>query len=85
MSELLKGFKFPPPRERKFFAEIQGKKVEVSHEKKLEIIKNGEQNYVLDDGKPKLVVKRLDRYKFPEIKDFKSNPVWPKEDFEWKL
>ena len=39
MSVLLKGFKFPPPRERKFFVEIQGKKVEVSHEKKLEIIK----------------------------------------------
>ena len=85
MSELLKGFAFPPAREKKFFAEIQGKKVEVSMEKKLEIIKNGEQNYVLDDGKPKLVVQRLDRYKFPVIKDFKSNPLWPMEDFEWKM
>jgi len=85
MSELLKGLKFPEPKERKFFADIQGKQVEGSHKQKLEIIKNGEQNYVLDDGKPKLVVKRLDRYKFPVIKDFKSDPLWPKEDFEWKL
>ena len=48
MSELLKALQnMPPVQEKKHFATIQGVEKEVSLQKKLEILKHGEENYML--------------------------------------
>jgi len=48
MSELLKALQGRPPvTEKKHFVEIEGKQYQVSLEKKLEIMKYGEENYTI--------------------------------------
>jgi len=69
---------------KKHFVTIQGKEVEVTLDKKILIIRNGEDNYVLEGGKPVKVEIKTDRNHFPEIEDFKSDPFWPSEGHTWK-
>mgnify|MGYP005992241625 CR=1 FL=1 len=69
---------------KKHFVKIQEKEVEVSLEEKLEIIRNGESNYILEGKKPVKVEPIIDMNVFPEIEDLKSDPYWPKESFVWK-
>jgi hypothetical protein len=76
---------FPPIKKKKFFATIQGKEVEVTHKEKLEIIKNGEENYILENGKPQRKVTLESRISFPELEKLTADPFWPKQDFVWKL
>jgi hypothetical protein len=69
---------------KKHFVKIQGKEVEVSLEEKLEIIRNGESNYILEGMTPVKVEPIIDMNVFPEIEDLKSDPYWPTESFVWK-
>ena len=69
---------------KKHFVKIQGKEVEVSMEKKIEIIRNGESNYILEGMTPVLVEIKIDMNVFPEIENFTSDPYWPTERFIWK-
>ena len=49
---------------KKHFVHIQDKEVEVTLDEKKEIIRNGENNYVLKGGKPvKVEAKRIVRFK----------------------
>ena len=49
--ELLKALRnLPPAKEKKHFVNIEGKKYEVSLQKKLEIMKHGEENYIFKDN-----------------------------------
>jgi len=69
---------------KKHFVKIQGKEVEVSMEKKIEIIRNGESNYILEGMTPVRVEIKIDMNVFPEIENFTSDPFWPTERFIWK-
>jgi len=69
---------------KKHFVKIQGKEVEVSIEKKIEIIRNGESNYILEGMTPVRVEIKIDMNVFPEIENFTSDPYWPTEGFIWK-
>ena len=69
---------------KKHFVKIQGKKVAVSMQKKLEIIRNGESNYILEGMTPVKVEIMIDMNVFPEIENFTSDPYWPSESFIWK-
>ena len=69
---------------KKHFVKIQEKEVEVSLEEKLEIIRNGESNYILEGMTPVKVEPIIDMNVFPEIEDLKSDPYWPTESFVWK-
>jgi hypothetical protein len=69
---------------KKHFVSIEGKEVEVTLEEKIEIIRNGESNYILKGGKPEKVEIKSDRRRFPEIENFTSDPFWPTESFIWK-
>jgi len=51
MSEFLKALQgFPRPTEKKHFVIIQDKQYEVPLQKKLEIMKHGEENYIVKTG-----------------------------------
>lgn len=69
---------------KKHFVMIQGKEVEVTMQEKIEIIRNGENNYILEGGKPVKVEIKVGRHKFPEIENLTSDPFWPNESFIWK-
>lgn len=79
--DFLKNFKAP---QKKHFVLIQGKKVEVSLQEKLDIIRNGENNYVLENDIPKKIEIKIDRHRFPEMDNISSDPFWPTEQFIWK-
>jgi len=85
MQELFKALEIQKSNEiKKYFVKIQGKEVEVSLEEKLEIIRNGESNYILEGKKPVKVEPKIDMNVFPEIENFTSDPYWPTESFIWK-
>ncbi len=69
---------------KKHFVKIQGKEIEVSIQEKLEIIQNGENNYILEGMTPVKVEIKIDMNVFPEIENFTSDPYWPSESFIWK-
>ncbi len=69
---------------KKHFVKIQGKEVEVSIQEKVEIIQNGENNYILEGMTPVKVEIKIDMNVFPEIENFTSDPYWPLESFIWK-
>ena len=85
MQELFKALEIQKSNKiKKYFVKIQGKEVEVSLEEKLEIIRNGESNYILEGMTPVKVEPIIDMNVFPEIEDLKSDPYWPTESFIWK-
>ena len=85
MQELFKALEIQKTNKiKKHFVKIQGKEVEVSLEEKLEIIRNGESNYILEGMTPVKVEPKIEMNVFPEIEDLKSDPYWPTESFIWK-
>lgn len=78
---LLKNFKSPP---KKHFVTVENTKIEVTLQEKLDIIRVGENNYTLKNGKPVRKQTQIDRHKFVEIENFTSDPYWPEEKFVWK-
>lgn len=62
MSELLKALRnLPPKKENKHFVTIEGKRYQVNLQKKLEIMRNGEQNYMIKPAKfgPEILLKPI--------------------------
>lgn len=84
MSDLFDMFKNYKVTPKKYFVNIEGKKIEVSLETKLKIQKNGEQNYTLKENVPVLKEHKRQRKGFAEIETFSSDPFWPEEKFVWK-
>ena len=84
MQELFKAFaNLPPVVKKRHFVKIQGKQIEVSLKEKIEIIRNGENNYILQGDKPVRVEVKIDRNVFDEIESFTSDPFWPTESATW--
>ena len=85
-----------PEKKKIYTVNIQGKEIEVSLEKSLEIMKHGEESYMLEDGKivrrpikknnlRKSVLKKSDKgYKF-----YDNDPLWVEsiveEGFSWQI
>jgi hypothetical protein len=70
---------------KKYTVTLQGQTIEVTLDKKLEMNKNGIENYYLKtDGTLSMREKKNTRYRYPEIEKFMGDPYWPKERFEWK-
>ena len=84
MTDLFSEIKLSIPKGKKHRVEIQGKLVEVGLQEKIQIIRNGEKNYRLEDGKPVKIESKIDRSIFPEIEEFTADPFWPEGEFIWK-
>ena len=85
-----------PKKKKIYTVNIQGKEIEVSLEKKLEIMKHGEEAYMMERGKivsrpikknniKKPVLKKSDKgYKF-----YHNDPLWVEsiveEGFSWQI
>ena len=67
MSDLFKDWRDFKPQEKKHLVTIQGEVVEVSLQQKLEIMRNGEDDYVLKNGQPVRKDKKITRKKFLEL------------------
>lgn len=85
MEELLKAIQGIKANQiKKHFVMIKDTKVQVSLEEKIEIMRNGENNYILEGGKPVRVEIKTNINAFPVIEDMKADPFWPEERFTWK-
>ena len=83
MSEILKGLKLPPPRVRKYIVTIEGKKVEVTHAKKKEIIQHGEQNYMMKGGQVVRRPRPQPKTQYPILKKDDKGFVFEQKDIHW--
>tara|TARA_Y100001935_G_C17310774_1_gene515957 strand:+ start:6920 stop:7222 length:303 start_codon:yes stop_codon:yes gene_type:complete len=86
MSELLKALNnLPPVKPKKHFVKVDGKNFEVSLQKKLEIMKVGEDNYMVQGQdivkKPKLKF----RTRFSKLKTVKIGYKFHGEDIHWPI
>ena len=84
MSELFNVLKNLKKDTKKYFVQIQGKSIEVSLHEKINIIRNGEQNYKLENNRPVKIEVKFDRIKFNVIDNLTKDPFWPAETFIWK-
>jgi hypothetical protein len=73
-------------RKKSHFVEIGGRQVEVSLDKKLEIIRKGVENFILKDGKIPPKPRRLGTRRFPVLENkekgyvfYDNDPYWVKE------
>lgn len=84
MSDLFDAFKNYQIPVKKHFVLVEGRSIEVSLEKKLEIQKNGEKNYVLQGNVPVLKKNKRQQRSFAEIEQFVTDPFWPEKKIVWK-
>jgi len=84
MSELFKVLEGKQQRQKSHTLIIEGKEVTVTKDQKLEIIRNGLQNYTFVDGKiQRKIIDKVKKYKFAEIENLSSDPFWPTEVHKW--
>jgi hypothetical protein len=84
MSELLKVLQnLPPPRVRKHFVTIDGIKIEVSREKKTEILKHGEINYRLEGNQAVLKPRSSKKNDYPVLQKADKGFVFEQGDIHW--
>jgi hypothetical protein len=84
MSELFKVLEEGKRRQKTFTVTIEGTEVSVTKDQKLEIIRNGLQNYTLIDGKlQRKTIDKVKKYRFAEIENLSSDPFWPTEVHKW--
>lgn len=94
MNDLFKDIQLPKPK--KHFVEIQGQKIEVSLEKKLEIQQRGIDKYIFEDGQ--FIIKPVPKKKRSYAELTKSDsgyrflnqdPYWPTEitegGYTWQI
>jgi hypothetical protein len=76
---------FPKRPEKKHFVTIQGTKIEVSLQKKLEIMKHGEQNYIMKEGD--IVIKAPPKAKtqYSVLKKSKKGYRFCESDIHWPV
>lgn len=73
----------PPVQEKKHFATIQGVEKEVSLQKKLEILKHGEENYMLKGNDIVLKPKPKLKTQYPILKDVEKGYHFFDNDIHW--
>jgi hypothetical protein len=75
------------PRVKKYWVTIQGRSIEVSLEKKLEILRAGEDRYMLDGETVKLKPVTKTKRRFPVLKDLDRDPYWidTEERYTWQI
>ena len=73
----------PPVREKKHFVMIQGKKCEVSLQKKLEIIKQGEENYAWTKFGPALRTKQKRKTQYSVLQSSTRGYSFEQGDIHW--
>jgi len=88
MSELLKALKgLPPQKVKKHYVTIQGKQYQVSLRKRIEIMRNGEANYMIKPTKsgPEIVPKPRPKSKvqYPVLKKANKGYVFQDGDIHW--
>jgi len=88
MSELLKALQnLPPQKVKKHYVTIQGKKYQVGLQKKLEIMRNGEENYMIKPAKfgPEILLKPKPKPKtqYPILKKATKGYVFQDGDIHW--
>jgi len=74
------------PPVKKHMVTIQGKTIEVSLEKKLEILRTGEDRFMLDGTTIKLKPVKKTKRRFPVLKDLDGDPYWidTAKGFSWQ-
>ncbi len=73
------------PRRNKHEVVVEGHTVEVTLDKKIEMIRNGVENYYFTHtGELVLRERKNKSILFPEIEKFIGNPYWPEDKFLWK-
>ena len=88
MSEIFKALQSLGPRQpKKHFVTIQGKQYQVGLEKKLEIIRNGEENYIIKPAKfgPEILLrpKKKAKTQYPVLSKATKGYVFQDEDIHW--
>ena len=84
MSEIFKALAKLPKREpKKHFVTVEGKRIEVSLEKKLEIIKHGEESYMLEDGNIVLKPTPKLKSKFKKLLASENGYHFVDDDIHW--
>lgn len=84
MSEFLKAFEqLPTPPVKRHFVTVQGKQCEVSLEKKLEVIKNGEENYVITKFGIALRMPSRPKTRFTVLKEADNGYKFEQGDIHW--
>jgi len=84
MSEFLKAFQdLQQPREKKHFVTIEGIQFEVSLEKKLEVLKNGEQNYILSKSGITLRKPAVRKVRYSVLKTADKGYSFERGDIHW--
>ena len=88
MSELLKALQnLKPVEEKKHFVTIQGKQYQVSLQKKLEILKTGEENYIIKPTKSgtEIVIRPIPKPKtrYSVLKKAQKGYSFEQGDIHW--
>jgi hypothetical protein len=88
MSELLKALQnLPPQKVKKHYVTIQGKQYQVGLQKKLEVMRNGEENYMIKPAKfgPEIILKPQTRPKtqYPVLKTVTKGYFFHDGDIHW--
>ena len=87
------------PKEKKYTVKIEGKEIEVSLEKSLEIQQAGEEAFMLQDGKIMRIPRKTNNLKKPVLKKqllgkpgykfYDNDPLWVEsiveEGFSWQI
>jgi hypothetical protein len=82
------------PKEKKYTVTIEGKEIEVSLEKSLEIQQAGEEAFMLQDGKIMRIPRKTNNLKKPVLKKpgykfYDNDPLWVEsiveEGFSWQI
>ena len=86
MSELLKALKnLPPVKIKKHIVNIEGVQHEVSLQLKLEIMRNGEDRYYVDNGKIKLKKIPTKKPSYPVLKTATKGYNFYDNDIHWPV
>lgn len=83
MSELFKALQDFKQPAKKHHVTIDGTKIEVTKQQKLEVIRNGEHRYKIEQGQLVLVPIAVTKFRFAEIQELGSDPYWPQEKHTW--
>lgn len=81
MSDLFKDIKLPGPK--KHFVTIDGKKIEVSLEKALEVKRNGEENYAIIEGELVRRAPKKPKTRYSVLKKADKGYTFEQGDIHW--
>jgi len=86
MSEIFKALKsFPRRRKKRHFVTVEGQKVEITLDKKLEIMKHGEENYMLKGKEIILRPRPKPKTAHSVLRKAVKGYVFCKDDIHWPI